>query len=101
MVIYNVTCKVEWTIHARWLVWVKNSHIPEMLATGIFYHAQLVKLIDADETDGATYALQFYTHTLDGYRRFMTGSATGIAASQYSLWQDSIVTFATVMELVE
>ena len=101
MIIYNITCKVDWAVQLRWIQWVQESYIPEMLSHRLFHHGQLVKLLDADETDGPTYALQFYTKTLDNYRRFQTGAASSSLQHFYSIWKESVLTFSTVMQLVE
>ena len=33
MIIYNVTVKIEHVIANQWLLWLKNVHIPELIAT--------------------------------------------------------------------
>lgn len=101
MIIYNITCKVDWTVHAQWVPWIKEAYIPEMLYGGLFYHGQLVKLIDTDETDGPTYALQFYARSLENYRLFTADAGTAPLRRFHNKWTQSVVTFGTVMQLVE
>ena len=31
MFIYNVTVKVDWSIHEAWVQWMLNEHMPEMI----------------------------------------------------------------------
>ena len=45
MLIYNVTVKVEPGIAADWLQWMRQEHIPEIMATGCFTHHQIVQLL--------------------------------------------------------
>ena len=45
MYIYNVTINVENAIHLQWLDWMKNSHIPAMLATNKFSKALMTKVM--------------------------------------------------------
>ena len=52
MIIYNVTIKIDWTIHDAWLAWMQQVHIPELVATGCFTRSQLVRLLDTDERKG-------------------------------------------------
>lgn len=101
MIIYNITCKVDWTVYETWVQWAKESYIPEMLSADLFYHGQLVKLLDTDETDGPTYALQFYSYSLDNYQVFMTDTGTASLRRLHDQWKQSVVTFSTVMQLVE
>ena len=101
MIIYNITCKVDWSVHEQWLAWVQSAYIPGMLAVELFYHGQLVKLLEVDETDGPTYALQFYAQTLEDYRQFMTSKPTAGLRRRPERWNEAVVYFGTVMQLVE
>ena len=60
MIIYNVTIKVEHSIADQWLVWLKEEHINEVINTGCFTHATILRLIEADDTEGVTFAVQYY-----------------------------------------
>ena len=101
MIIYNITCKVDWTVHDRWIAWVKEVYLPQMFGTTLFYHGQLVKLLDTDETDGPTYALQLYAHSIENYRLFLTSKQTEPLRRLHNQWQQSVVTFGSVMQLVD
>lgn len=61
MYIYNVTTQVQKTIHHAWLEWITNDFAPEIIATGLFSHFQIVKILDIDESDGPTFAVQYFT----------------------------------------
>ena len=71
MVIYNVTIKVEWSIQEHWLRWMKDVHIPEVLGTEMFYKYQLVRLLEVDDTDGPTFAVQYYAKNLADYNFYI------------------------------
>ena len=43
MIIYNVTVSVEESVQTEWLNWMRNKHIPEVMACGIFTKAQISK----------------------------------------------------------
>jgi len=36
MIIYNVTVSVDNEVHEMWLAWMRNTHLPEVMATGYF-----------------------------------------------------------------
>ena len=36
MILYNVTIKVDHDIHDEWMEWMKQTHIPQVLETGLF-----------------------------------------------------------------
>ena len=45
MLIYNVTSHVEPKIEKEWLLWMKQKHLSEMLATQKFSMAKIFKVI--------------------------------------------------------
>jgi len=44
MYIYNVTMNIEESIQKNWLSWMKEVHIPEMMATGKFSKALIIRI---------------------------------------------------------
>lgn len=101
MIIYNITCKVDRSVHSEWLVWIKKEYIPDILSAAFFYHGQLVKLLYVDETDGPTYALQLYAQTIENYQQFISGSGATLLRRQQERWGEAVVTFGTVMQRIE
>ena len=59
MFIYNVTTNIEESVHDEWLRWMKEIHIPDVLATGKFLHAKMTKVLVEEELGGQTYSVQF------------------------------------------
>jgi hypothetical protein len=56
MILYNVTSNIDQSIHEQWLQWMQEKHIPEILATGKFISAKLVRVLIEEEMGGLTYA---------------------------------------------
>ena len=100
MIIFNVTIKVDWTIHDEWLDWMKAVHIPGMLATGHFYKYQMVRLLQVDEEDGPTYAVQYYCSSKDSYEQFLQTLSIHFRQKETAKWGTRFVVFDTVMEVV-
>lgn len=99
-IIYNVTVKVEWSIHHDWLEWMKTEHMPEVAATGCFTHFHLVRLIESDDRDGPTYAAQYFALTKSDYDRYIDQYSVNLRNKAIELWGDQLVAFRTVMEIV-
>ena len=60
MIIYNVTVSlVDQSIHQDWLKWMKEIHIPNVLATGLFIENKIAK-IHAEEEGGISYSIQYF-----------------------------------------
>lgn len=100
MFIYNVTTKLDWQVHDAWLRWMLDVHIPEVLGTGCFERHQLVRLLDMDETEGPTYAVQYYATSRAQYNRYTTLYAPALRQSVADKWGQQVLSFSTLMEVV-
>jgi hypothetical protein len=49
MIIYNVTTNIHESVHDQWIIWMQHKHIPEILATGKFSSARLVRVLIEEE----------------------------------------------------
>jgi hypothetical protein len=101
MIIYNVTTQVNWKVHEAWLEWMKSEHIPEVLATGLFTHHRLLKLIEVDETEGPTYAVQYFTSVREKYEQYINNHAKELREKVLLKWSDQVFAFRSLMEVVE
>lgn len=100
MYIYNITTKVTWRINDAWVQWMKEKHIPEIMETGCFTDHRFVKLLETDETEGPTYALQFFADTLDDYNRYIEVHAPALRDESRKNWGDQSIGFRSLMQLV-
>ncbi|MEN9497371.1 MAG: hypothetical protein RL750_270, partial [Bacteroidota bacterium] len=50
--LYNVTVKVNHAIHADWLRWMQEEHMPEVVSTGCFNGCRLLHLLESDDEEG-------------------------------------------------
>lgn len=100
MIIYNVTVKVEWQIAEEWLQWMQQTHIPDVLHTGCFEKHQLARILQSDETEGPTYAIQYYTPFLSKYDYYLQHHAPLFRKQIKDKWGDKYVDFRTLMQVV-
>jgi hypothetical protein len=101
MIIYNITFKADWLIHEEWFQWMKEVQIPEMLATGMFTHYRLVRLLEVDETDGPTYAVQYFATAPGNYHHYQEFFAPMIRTQEIQKWGEKLVSFGTIMQVVD
>lgn len=101
MIIYNVTIKVDWSIAEDWVQWMQEIYIPQVLQTACFDKHQLVRLLQVDETEGPTYAAQFYAPTLTTYDNFLQHHATTLRKNISEKWGDKYLDFETLMQVVD
>ena len=100
MIVYNVTTKLDWSIHEDWLIWMKSIHIPEMLDTGLFTDSRILRLLEVDDAEGPTYAVQYYADSMASYHQYIAAYAPVQRAKTIDQWGDKFIAFRTLMETV-
>ena len=100
MLIYNVTINIDDSVHEDWLLWMKDKHIPDMLATGKFSHAKMTKILVEEEMGGTSYSVQYTTKdraTLDAYYKEDAERMRGDGLKRFA---DKFVAFRTELEVI-
>ena len=100
MLIYNVTINIDESVHDQWLSWMRDKHVPDMLATGKFSHAKMVKVLVEEEMGGVTYSVQYTTkdrQTLESYYR---EDADRLRSDAQKLFPNKFVAFRTELEVI-
>lgn len=100
MILYNVTVKPEAPIADAWLAWLQQEHIPDMIHTGCFTHATVLRLLEVDETDGPTYAVQYHADSKALYNRYIREFADEMRNRGYQKWGNRFVAYRSVMQVV-
>jgi pimeloyl-CoA synthetase len=98
--IYNVTIKVDHRIHDNWLEWMKNKHLPAVMNTGCFTRFQFVRLLEMEESDGITYATQYYASDKAGYESYIELYEPALKRAAIEKWGNSFIEFASLMQVV-
>ena len=100
MIVYNVTVKVDPSSATEWITWLKDEHIPDIKATGCFDDAVIYHLLETDEADGVTYAVQYHASDLDSYKRYLDEFAGTMRKKATDRWGNKFVAFRSLLELV-
>lgn len=101
MILYNVTINIDESLHNKWLQWMKTKHINDVLATGKFTSARLIKVLVDEETGGVTYAVQYTTDSKDTLQRYYNEDAPRLREEGIKLFGDKMLAFRTELELIE
>jgi hypothetical protein len=99
MIIYNVTVSVDQHVHEEWVLWMKNTHIPDVMATGLFLNSRLVRVL-AEEEGGVTYAVQYTTADMATYERYKNEHAPRLQAETLRLYGGRFHAFRTLLEVL-
>ncbi len=101
MIIYNVTINVDLSILSQWIQWMKNKHINDVLNTGLFTKARLVKVLVEEEMGGETYAVQFFAETRTNLDEYYKKHAPKLRLESSQLFGDKMLAFRTELEVIE
>jgi hypothetical protein len=100
MIVYNSTVKVDAAIAADWLQWLQQEQAPQMLATGLFSKFQVLQLLQTEDSDGPTYAVQFYAASLGDFENYLAHHAEHFRQQTAERWGGDFIAFNTVMEVI-
>ena len=100
MIVYNITTKVSTAIHEAWLEWMTEEHIPEILATGCFTDASILQLLEIDDSEGPTFAVQLKADSKALYNRYVEQFAPELKQKSFAKWGDQFISFRSVMKVV-
>ena len=101
MIIYNVTIKVDAAIAKEWLQWMLDEHAPALVATGCFTHFKLVRLLEVDDEEGPTYAVQYHAQNMEAIDEYRTQHAAKLQQQSTQKWGDRFIAFRSLMEVVQ
>lgn len=101
MIIYNVTIQTDNSIADAWLKWLKEEHIPEILATKCFTGATILQLLEVDDTDGPTYAVQYKAESKSNYNRYINLHAEKLRDKSFEKWGNNFVAVRTLLKIVQ
>ena len=90
MLIYNTTFQVDDAVHDNFLIWIKESYIPEVQKHGTLKAPRICRIL-SHRDDGSSYSLQWEVESR-GVR--LNDELTKI-------FKDKVVGFPTLMEIVE
>jgi hypothetical protein len=100
MIVYNVTIKIANAIHAEWLQWLKEEHVPEVIQTRCFTHATILRLLEVDDAEGPTYTIQYFAESKGLYNSYIETHAPVLRQKNFDKWGDQFIAFRSVMQVV-
>jgi len=100
MILYNVTLKVDPSIHDEWIIWMENEHIPDVLATGYFQGCRMSKLLGQDESDGKTYSIQYASPSMKDLHQYQATEAPRLKQEHVKKYGEKVLAYRTMMEVI-
>jgi antibiotic biosynthesis monooxygenase (ABM) superfamily enzyme len=98
MYIYNVTVNIESDVHDDWLQWMKEVHIPDVLATGFFIDNRIAQVM-VDEEQGLTYSIQYRFKQMEDLQAYQQKHAARLQAEHMERYREKFVAFRTILRI--
>ena len=99
MYIYNVTINIDESIKDPWLKWMKEEHIPAVIATGKFSKAIMTRVLVEEDMGGITYSVQYTTDSMETLQKYYDEDADEMRA-QSKPFAGKFVAFRTELEVI-
>lgn len=100
MILYNVTINIHESVHDQWMQWMQEKHINDVLATGKFSSARMVKVLVEEEMGGTTYSVQYTTDSKETLQKYYDEDAPRLRDEGYRLFGKKMLAFRTELELI-
>jgi len=91
---------IEESIQKNWLSWMKEVHIPEMMATGKFSKALMTKVLVEEEMGGITYSIQYTTDSKEMLQKYYDEDAERLRKKVMELFAGKFVAFRTELAII-
>lgn len=101
-IVYNVTVLIENDVREEWLAWMRDHHIPDVMATGCFAENKLMKvLVDDPQAIATTYAFHYVANSMEDYQRYVDNHAEALRKDAVDRYGAKMNAFRTLLEVVE
>lgn len=101
MIIYAVTSEVEATIAPEWLAWMRETHVPEVMATGCFTGGRIAEVLDPLPAPGhVTFVLEYEAPTEELLARYLATHAPALRQSHTARYGGAVRATRTVRRLI-
>lgn len=87
-------------MHAAWIKWMKEEHIPAVMATGCFTHYTFAQLLDTDDEDGPTFTLQYHADSKTQFDTYEAQFAPELRKASIAKWGQETISFRSLMQHV-
>lgn len=101
MILYNLTIHIAVEKEKDFVKWMKEVHIPEVMATGLFEENKLFRLLLEVEEGGVNYSTQYFAKNMDKIHQYQTDFEPMIQEKLKAEFGNHFVAFGSLLESVE
>lgn len=80
---------------------MREEYLPELLATTLIARYQMVRLMEVNEEDGPTYAVQLYFNSIENFDIYRQKYLRVFQQKERDAWGDYATSFASLMRIID
>jgi hypothetical protein len=100
MLLYNITIGVDAGIEQEWISWIKENHIPYVMATGLFIESKMYKVLHDQEDGTISYSIQYFAKSINEVTQYLEIFAPALIEQHRKKFMNRHVAFQTLLEEV-
>lgn len=100
MVLYNVTIGIDTEVEQEWLKWIKEKHISDVMATGMFKEYKIFKVLNQEEESTVSYSVQYFAESIEKVVEYLDNYAPPLVEEHRKKFENRHVAFRTLLEQV-
>jgi len=99
-IIYSVTVKIDQEVEEDWFQWMREVHIPDVMATGYFLENRWSRIIGEEDT-GTSYNIQYLCASMKDLHKYQVNSAPELQKEHTERYKGNFVAFRTLLETID
>lgn len=100
MILYNITFTVSIEIEDDFVGWMKDTHIPDIFATGLFTDHKFYRLMNSIQDGSTNYSLQFFAESPAKLIEYENRFANELRYETQARYGEKAMAFRSLLELV-
>lgn len=101
MIVYNTTYHAHNAIAEEFLAWLKSNYIPKAVCDGRLAEPRLTTVMNAEESDGINYSLQFRSESTDVLRNWYEEVGDDLLVELSNTFGQKVAGFSTLLEEID
>lgn len=100
MILYNITFTVAIEIEEDFVSWMKDTHIPDIFATGLFLEHKFFRLLNSPDDSVTNFSLQFYAENTQKLIEYEGRFAHALRYETQARYGEKALAFRTLLEAI-
>lgn len=100
MIVYSVTVAIDESIENDWVKWMKEVHIPDVMATGYFLDFRFCRVFKHQEDDNQSYNISYRCKDMDTYLEYQNTKAPALQKDHTKRYEGMFAAFRTILEQI-